>query len=223
VEIIASTKHRALVFAGGGITVTPPPDPDAFVVGCDGGYDHAVRAGLAVDLLIGDLDSISPEGLAHAEQAGVTIERHPRDKDQTDFELAVDACLASNIREIDIYGGEGGRIDHLLGLATALGSHRWRGATLRWHTATGTVQPMVGPNEAAFSVEPSATVSLVPVTDCAGVTTTGAVWPLTDAALPAGTSRGLSNTTTGAAFTVTIGSGALLVITTPHPPDQPDR
>ena len=46
-----------------------------------------------VDLLVGDLDSISPEGLAAAEDSGIRIERHAIDKDATDLELSLAAAV----------------------------------------------------------------------------------------------------------------------------------
>src|SRR3954454_12520964 len=62
--------------------------PGAYVVAADGGFDHARAAGLVPDLLVGDLDSISPAGLAWA-VANIQVERHPADKACTDTELAL--------------------------------------------------------------------------------------------------------------------------------------
>ena len=63
--------------------------PDgAVVMAADSGLDHARAAGLTPTVLVGDLDSVSAEGLAWAE-GNSSIERHPVDKDATDTELAL--------------------------------------------------------------------------------------------------------------------------------------
>lgn len=210
-EAIETNKHRAMVFVGGDINVSPPPDPSAFVVGCDSGYDHAATLGHHIDLLIGDLDSISEAGIRSAESPNVTIERHPQDKDATDFELAIDACIAHGFGTIDIYGGEGGRLDHLLGIATAITADRWKALTLRWHTAGAMTTPLIGPTEVSRRVMPGTRISLIAVTDCTGITTTGTVWPLGNATLHRGSSQGISNLAEGETITIALVTGALLV------------
>lgn len=199
-----------MVFVGGDITAAPPPDPDAFVVGCDGGYDHALAGGHRVDLLIGDLDSVSAAGIANAEEAA-EIERHPEAKDATDFELAIDACRERGISTIDVYGGEGGRIDHFLGVATSLTRDRWTDTTVRWHTSTMTVIPMVGPTSVMIDAPTSGTVSLIAMTDAMGITTTGLAWKLVEDRLERGASRGISNVATESSISISLTEGVLLV------------
>ena len=213
------TRHtKAMVFVGGEIGISPPPNPEAFVVGCDSGYDHAIAKGHTVDLLVGDLDSITPSGLASALASGIEIERHPPDKDATDFEISVDACSLRGITEVAIYGGEGGRVDHLLAIATALTSDKWRSLSLTWHTAHGVTRPITGPTELTIDVTDGANVSLTAVTDCKGVTTRGLAWGLDEETLPRGTSRGMSNIAQSESVTVALDSGSLLITTsTDHP------
>ncbi len=90
---------------------------------------NAAQLGLAVDELVGDLDSIAPDRLAALRAAGVSIETWPRDKDASDTELAVRAALRHRPGRIVILGALGGlRPDHamanvgLLGLAELAGS-----------------------------------------------------------------------------------------------------
>ena len=65
--------------------------PDAkSVVAADGGLLRARGLGLTVDVVVGDLDSVTPEALAAAEAAGARVVRHPQAKDATDLELALD-------------------------------------------------------------------------------------------------------------------------------------
>jgi len=215
VEAIETRHDRAMVFAGGAMTVSPADLGDAFVVACDSGYDHALAAGIAVDLLVGDMDSISDEGRQHAESSGVATDRHSVAKDATDFELGIDACVRRGIFEIAVFGGESGRIDHLLGIATALTSAHWRDVRLRWHTETGLIIPLVGPGSVALDMPVGSVVSLIAVSDCSAVSTNGLAWTLNHDRLARGTSRGLSNETTALSAAVSITDGAMLVITSP--------
>ena len=71
---------------GPGLTV-----PSArHVVAADGGLHRARALGLDVEVVVGDLDSVTPEALAAAEAAGARVVRYPRAKDATDLELALD-------------------------------------------------------------------------------------------------------------------------------------
>src|SRR5690625_998268 len=58
------------------------------LVAVDAGLSHLLAAGLRPDLLVGDLDSASPEDLA--EVAGTPRLVYPADKSRTDLELALD-------------------------------------------------------------------------------------------------------------------------------------
>jgi thiamine pyrophosphokinase len=212
-----------MVFLGGDNGTTPPLDPGAYVVACDSGYDHATARSHHVDLLVGDLDSISQEGLAEAESHGVEIERHPQDKDETDFELAIAACVRHGVTRIDVYGGEGGRLDHLLAIATALTADRWRDLSLKWHTSHEVVVPLTGPAEIALVPTHGSRVSLIAVTDCKGVSTTGLAWKLDDETLPRGSSRGISNIAEGTAATVSVAFGSLLITESTNQSDHASK
>ena len=107
------------------------------VIAADSGWDLAVELGFDVDLLIGDLDSISPQGLVAAERSSTRIEPHPADKDATDLELALDAALrrapgvsADDPERVVVIGGEGGRLDHIVANLVVMGSPRYRGMRL---------------------------------------------------------------------------------------------
>lgn len=88
--------------------------PGGYVVAADSGYHTAVRAGVHVDLLIGDLDSIGDDALREIPEE--RVRRYPRDKDETDAELALRHLIDSGCSPITLIGGGGGRIDHLFSL-----------------------------------------------------------------------------------------------------------
>lgn len=202
---------RVLLFIGGAMGADPSPDPEAIVIAADSGYEHAIASGIAVDVLVGDLDSIAPPALAHAEQSHIRIVRHRPDKDATDTELALDMAMELSATAIDMYGGEGGDLSHLLGVASIIAADKFADTAIRWHTAKGEVSVVRRGRPLTESVAVGSHVALVPVTDVTGVTTTGLRWPLNDENLIRGTSRGLSNQSKETAITVTTESGVLLV------------
>ena len=95
---------------------------EAIILAADGALDMALAAGLEPGGLIGDLDSVSAEGLAWA-QRHATIARHPTDKDHTDTELALEFAADMDPAQLTLIGG-GDRRDHTLAAIGALGAPR---------------------------------------------------------------------------------------------------
>jgi thiamine pyrophosphokinase len=209
---MATSPKRAIVLAGGDFNTAPFVEIGDFVIAADSGYDHAVALDVQVDLLVGDLDSISTAGLAHAKRAGVAIEQHPTDKDHTDLELALAAAVDRDAIVIDIHGAEGGRIGHLLSVALLTAAPDFASTDLTWHTGTGTIRAATVGRAAEFAVDIGDTVTLVPVGDASGIATTGLRWPLNDAVLITGTSRGVSNEAISDHVIVEVRAGSVLVI-----------
>ncbi len=81
-----------------------------FKVAVDGGYVFFARAGIPADLLIGDFDSLKrrPRDLPE----GTRVISFPVAKDKTDSHLAVEFCLESGARRIDIVQPTIGEPDH---------------------------------------------------------------------------------------------------------------
>ncbi|MDK1102428.1 MAG: thiamine diphosphokinase [Actinomycetota bacterium] len=209
---MTTSKTRGVVITGGHLNTEPDVGVDDFVIVADSGYDHAMARSISVDLLIGDLDSISDTGLSHARNSGVEIEAHSAQKAQTDLELAVSAAVTRGADSIDIYGGEGGRLDHLLSAALSLTNPAWRDVRIAWHTSSGVVRVVTPSQPLSVTVTVGQTVTLLPVGDAHSVTTSGLRWPLTDESLTRGVSRGVSNKAITNEVSIEVGQGAVLVI-----------
>jgi thiamine pyrophosphokinase len=82
------------------------PLPEDLVIAADGGYDTLRARGIRIDLLLGDLDSISDA------QRSVEAIVFPKDKDETDMHLAYLEGKRRGYTSFKLYGGVGGRADH---------------------------------------------------------------------------------------------------------------
>ncbi len=223
-----SGPSTVVVFSGGSapdsrvVSVLPP---QRYVIAADGGQRHASNLGIAVDLLVGDFDSLAPADLAAARQSDTEVVQHRTDKDATDLELALDLAVERSPNHVIVVGGgEGERLDHFVGMISLLGDPRYAGSRLSaWlgHSRIVVVRPD-HPASLVRSGAPaddamSTYVSLVPISDTVeGVTTCGLRFALTDATLLRHRTRGVSNefvdSEAGTPATVNIASGALLVI-----------
>lgn len=191
--------------------------PETVVVAADGGARHARREGVAVDHLVGDLDSVGSKELARLRADGTQVHAASVDKDETDFELALD--LASGLLaspalggEVLVVGGSGGRLDHLLAVVAALCGPRLADHRVRALMGDALVQPLQPGSPVGLSGSPGSIVSLLPVGGPThGVTTTGLAFPLRQATLASGTARGTSNRIESSPAAVEIGHGTLLV------------
>lgn len=182
------------------------------VIAADSGIDQAHRLGLRVDVAVGDFDSVSAEGLARATAEGAEIERHPIEKAETDMVLALDVALRRGWTDVVLAGGDGGRLDHLLGNALVMAAERFAPLRLRALGPDG-ARLYVVRDEVTFDGELGELVSVLPVHGAAqGVRTTGLRYPLDREPLDAGTSRGVSNELVDTTANVSLDEGTLLIV-----------
>lgn len=205
----------AIVVAGG--TLPPPGAVLALVVGrplvvaADSGLDHALALGLPVDVVVGDLDSASPEALDTARAAGTRFEIHPRDKDATDLELALAVARRDGARRVTVVGGGGGRHDHLLANALVLGAADLDGVDL--DALVGTARITVVRAERTLRGAPGSLCSLIPIGGPArGVRTDGLRFALQGEDLLPGSTRGVSNELVADSAHVAVSQGVLLAV-----------
>jgi thiamine pyrophosphokinase len=201
-----------VVLAGGlGRPVPVALPPGAAVIAADSGAEHALALGLRVDIVVGDLDSISDETLAAVEQMGTRIERHPAAKDASDLELALVAALALEPERILVLGGAGGRLDHLLGELLLLAADVYAGVEV--DAQLGAAAAHVVRGERVLVGEPGELISLFAVHGPAtGVVTSGLVYPLRAETLEPGSSRGLSNVFAASEVCLSVERGVLLAV-----------
>lgn len=102
---------KAAIFCGGEMdtyTVWDNSKRDEFLVICaDGGIRHTEKIGIIPDVVIGDFDS----AIGYDQKYNNSIV-YPPEKDMTDSNICIDYALEKGIKEIYMYGGFGGRIDH---------------------------------------------------------------------------------------------------------------
>ena len=198
-----------VVASGPGPSVAVPAAET--VVAADGGLDRALALGLEVDVVIGDLDSVSPDALDAAKTAGARVVRHPEAKDATDLELALDEAVSLRARGVLVVASAEGRLDHLLALLLLLGSERYAG--LEIDAVVGDALVHVVRGERTLAGTPGELVSLLAIGGAAtGVATEGLEYTLDGETLESGTSRGVSNVFTGAEARIAVGDGVVLAV-----------
>lgn len=193
------------------------------VVAADGGVRLAADLGLAVDLWVGDGDSLGAKGLEDLRASGVPLVVAWQDKDESDTELAALAAVDRGATDITILGALGGRrIDHALanlgllahpGLAEAQCRLLDEQVRITLLNAPGTDG---WPARLLLTGRQGGLVSLLPFGGrVEGVVTEGLRYPLKDEALDVGPARGLSNVRLGDRASVSVRSGRLLVVESP--------
>lgn len=205
------------ILLGGDFTPTPRAISQIAgtrVIAADSGMRHAATLGIVPELWVGDFDSV-PNNLS-AELATVERELFPADKNDTDGELAVSAAQARGATSLILVGAFGGpRADHAflhLTLAMRLAEAGAR-VTLTSGEQEG-IPLLVG--DARFDYEPETVFSVIAFDDLVDLTLEGVRWPLDRFFIPFGSSRTISNQTTGP-LTVRLGKGRAMLIAHPYP------
>ena len=213
--------HRIIIFANGDL-----PDlekarallrPDDFILCADGGTRHALALGVKPNLILGDMDSVGKEMLKKLQDDGVEIELFPRDKDETDLELALNKALELNPDEIIIVAALGGRTDQTLANISLLANLYL--ATRNVRLDDGVEEIFLCRAQAEVRGRSGDLVSLIPWGEPVhGVQTENLKWRLNGETLYPDKSRGISNEMTNNIASIKIKSGLLLIIHTRQSP-----
>ncbi len=208
---------RAVIFANGNLIKPTNPlatlHSEDYLIAANGGTHHCRTLGLTPHVVIGDLDSITSEVREFFSDRGTQFILHPRDKDETDLELALEHAVRKDAEEILLLGILGGRFDQTLANLFLLTRTDWR--PVRLTAADGpdfAVLLRLG-DSITFEAQIGDTVSLIPLTaTVSGVTTQGLRWSLHNATMEFGSTLGISNETTEETAHVQIKTGQLLVV-----------
>jgi thiamine pyrophosphokinase len=208
---------RAIIFANGEFAnpqgVRDLIRPDDLVIAADGGARHALVIGVAPHVVIGDLDSLSPDEQAHLEAAGSQIIRFPPRKDKTDLELALRHAAGEGAAEIVVLAALGGRLDQTIANVLLLALPELNRLDVR--IVEGAQEAFLINSESLIEGQPGDTVSLIPLGgDAAGVTSEKLEWSLHEDTLRFGLARGVSNVLTSEQARVRVRQGLLLCVVT---------
>jgi len=209
--------HRILIFANGEL-----PDinkarailqSDDYIICADGGTRHASSLDLKPDLVIGDLDSADSGHLQKLQADGVPIEKYPRDKNETDLELAIDKAITLNPKEIIIVAALGGRLDQTLANIALLSNIQF--SSLNIKLDDGVEEIFFCRDQVQVHGRSGDTVSLIPWQGAVvGIQTQNLKWTLDNETLFPEKTRGISNEMTADIANIKISSGMLLVVHT---------
>ena len=207
--------QRIIIFANGEL-----PDlnkarlllnPGDTILCADGGTRHVLALGLQPDLIVGDLDSAEGDAIQKFKLDGIKIEFYPRDKNETDLELAIDHALELSPEQIVIVAALGGRLDQTLANISLLTDPRLSSIDVRLDD--GVEEILVCRDRIEVHGGSGDLVSLIPWQGAAsGIETSGLRWPLHRETLYPDKTRGISNEMTGESASISIESGLLLIV-----------
>ena len=207
--------QRIIIFANGEL---PDLDKarlllhaDDTIICADGGTRHALALHVQPNIIIGDMDSAEKAQLQKLQKEGVDVELYPRDKNETDLELALDRAIELQPEQTLIVAALGGRLDQTLANITLLADPRLAGFDVRLDD--GVEEALLCRDQVQVQGRSGDLVSLIPwqgtVLD---IQTKNLKWPLDHETLYPDKTRGVSNEMLDDSASISIGSGLLLVV-----------
>jgi len=200
---------NALLFANGAVTekeIHRIRDAQFdLIIAADGGVRHAISFGFTLDVVIGDLDSVSP---ASRKKLPETRFIHRPSQDLNDLNKALIYCEAQGVTHLTLLGICGKRLDHALNNFSVIARFD---QTFHLTIYDEFSQIFIVRNEWQYSGKPGQTVSLIPIGNVRGVKTEGLKWVLNNEALNFGEREGCSNVIIANLVKIRIISGLLVV------------
>lgn len=204
---------RIIIFANGELPNLQKASalikPDDFIICADGGTRHALNLGLTPHILIGDMDSLPSNFQLSTFNGEVVL--YPKDKNETDLELAINHAITLNPNEIIIIAALGGRIDQTLANISLLSNFQHSTFDLRLND--GVEEISLCKDQLEVKGRSGDVISLIPYQgNVEGVTTQNLKWKLSNETLFFDKTRGISNEMTSDVAKISITKGLLLIV-----------
>ena len=159
------------------------------IIAVDSGVEHLFKLSLDPNTLIGDLDSISENSLDKVKKNEVDIIAFNSNKDQTDFELALNYLEGVDKSKIYIIGGESGEIDHLLSIFLLIPSKSFF-ENIIWVYGD---KRIIFRQNLKLNVQKMSKFSIIPLSDLSNLSIDGAEWNLENKNIQFGETTTLRN------------------------------
>lgn len=187
--------------------------PD-LIIAADSGLHGLHKMNFQPDILLGDYDSVDLDLLEQYEKNDQIIRiQYPPEKDYTDSHLAIITAMEQGADEICMMGALGARMDHSLANVGLLKLCLEAGVKAEIVDVHNRIQLMNQNQRLQIQNLFGKYVSLLPLTErVTGITLQGFRYPLQEAELEQGISRGVSNELIGELGEIRIRSGILMVI-----------
>jgi len=180
-----------------------------YLIAVDGGLRHLIALNLMPDLVVGDLDSITPEMFKFIESNQIPKLQLDIHKNETDLEIAIQTAFELDYKDIILIGAIGNRVDHTLENIFILAKPVWE--NINFTITDGTQDIFLIRSEKTFPGNINDIVSLIPLTAIvSGVMTEGLYYPLNHEDLFRENARGISNLMVSNEAMVQIKSGILI-------------
>jgi len=179
-------------------------DNQNFIIACDGGYNNCKKLNIKPDLILGDFDSLQEFEFNNSI-------KFPKEKDKSDFELAIDYGFEKGFKDFEIWGAIGKRLDHTLFNISLLLRIKKEGGNANIYHPPYIV--FIIDKEYNFGVRNSGFVSFYPLTsEIKGLTIKGMKYELNEKDIYLGSTETLSNEFIGKESFVNFKEGIILVI-----------
>ena len=197
---------RVLIFGGGVYgDEFPVISPEDFIIAADKGAEILARHGITPHITVGDFDSSSviPEE---------NVIKLPVEKDVTDTHAAVEIALEKGAREIHIYGGMGGRVDHTFANYALIASLAEKGIAAYLYGEGYRITALFN-GKITLSGKIGETLSVFSWSEeSKGVTLRGVKYPLEKSVLHKSFALGVSNSFSEKTAEISVSDGILLIM-----------
>ena len=178
------------------------------IIAVDSGIEHLLNLSLNPNTLIGDLDSISKKSLDEVKKNGVKILAFNSNKDQTDFELALNYLEETEKSKVYIIGGESGEIDHLISIFLLIPSKSFF-ENIIWLYGD---KRIIFRQKLELNIKKLTKFSVIPLTDLTNLSIDGAEWNLDNKDIQFGETLTLRNNTNEEQLNIRCDKGVFALI-----------